>query len=127
MTLRRSAFSNCVLILRRPLYGPRRDRVDSVSVDVTDDTVVGPEDGGDGGSGGPLDSDGDEDVVPLDALPPFVSDVVTFPARRAERANMVSILILHSSARRARARSVHALRLATRLNDLGVRIGVLLA
>jgi len=153
MTFSRAAFSNRFLESGRPLYGPRRDRRDAASDDVSEDSELELDDGDDGEPGDFPESEDEEEVVPLDEFDSFAADMLAFSTEDVERANLISLRIFRDIMRSFRSciptfgRSANwlwtrrrrlaplgiglgiglALRLATRLCRPGIGIDVLLA
>jgi len=85
------------------LYGPRRDRRDAASDDLSEDSELELDDGDDGEPGDSPESDDDEEVVPLDELGSFAADMLAFSTEDAERANLVSLRILRDFLRSLRS------------------------
>jgi len=84
------------------LYGPRRDRRDAASDDVSEDSELELDDGDDGEPGDSPESDDEEEVVPLDEPDSFAADMLAFSAEDVERANSVSLRILRALLRSLR-------------------------
>jgi len=96
MTFCRSAFSNRFLESGRLSYGPGRDRRDAASDDVSEDSELKIDDGEDGEPGDSLESEDEEEVVPLEERASFVADMLGFSTEDVERANLVSLWILRN-------------------------------
>jgi len=103
MTFSRSAFSNRFLESGRLLYGPRRDRRDAASDEVSEDSELELDDGDDGEPGDSQESEDEEEVVPLDELDSFAADMLVFSTEDVERANLVSLRILRDFLRSLRS------------------------
>jgi len=105
MTFCQSAFSNRFLESGRLLYGPRRDLRDAASDDVSEDSELELEDGKNGESRNSPESEDEEEVVPVDELDSFATDMLAFSTEDVERANLVSLRILRIFLRSLRSRS----------------------
>jgi len=70
---------------------------------VSEDSELELDDGDYGEPGDSPESEDEEEVVPLDELDSFASDMLAFPPEDVERANFVSLRILRNFLRSLRS------------------------